>query len=78
MIKKVFEIKNNEINFLNTQNNIFAIKLLDVKTKSYNFDKDIFNNLNLTLSRSFFIDFSANSIISLLGLKISTVPPKSS
>ena len=58
LIQKIFEIKNKEINFLNTENYIFAIKLLNVKTKKYNLNKDTFNNLNLNLSRSFYKDFS--------------------
>ena len=59
LIQKIFEIKNKEINFLNTPNHIFAVKLLDVKTKNYDLNKDKFDNLNLTLSRSFYKDFSS-------------------
>jgi len=58
LIQKIFEIKDNEINFLNTQDYIFAVKLSEVKTKSYNVNKDTFSNLNLNLSQSFYRDFS--------------------
>ncbi len=57
LIQKIFEIKDKEINLFNTNNYVFAVKLSDVKTKSYDINKDAFTNLNSTLSQSFYKDF---------------------
>lgn len=58
LVNKIFNIENKEINFLRSQNYIFAVKVLKTMTKKYNFNKEIYNNLHKTLSRSFFNDFS--------------------
>ncbi len=58
LIQNIFQVKNKKVNFLNTQDYILAFKLLDVSIKKYDFNKDVFNNLNTTLSLSFYKDFS--------------------
>ena len=58
LINKIFDIQNKEINYLQSKNFIVAIKILNIKTKKYNIDKKIKNNLHLSLSQSFFNDFS--------------------
>ena len=58
LVNKIFNIENKEINFLRSQNYIFAVKVLKKMTKKYTFNREIYNNLHKTLSRSFFNDFS--------------------
>ena len=58
LIQNIFQVKNKKVNFLNTQDYILAFKLLDVRVKKYDFNKDVLNNLNTTLSLSFYKDFS--------------------
>ena len=43
---------------MRSQNYIFAVKVLNIKTKKYILNKERYNNLNTTMSRSFFNDFS--------------------
>ena len=58
LINKIFDIENKDINYLRSQNYIFAVKVLNIKTKKYILNKERYNNLNTTMSRSFFNDFS--------------------
>ena len=58
LVNKIFDIENKEINFLQSKNYIFAVKVLKTMTKKYTFNREIYNNLHKTLSRSFFNDFS--------------------
>ena len=58
LINKIFDIQNKEINYLQSKNFIVAVKILSIKTKKYDLDKKIKNNYNLSLSQSFFNDFS--------------------
>ena len=44
---------------MRSQNYIFAGKVLNIKTKKYILNKERYNNLNTTMSRSFFNDFSS-------------------
>ena len=58
LINKIFDIQNKEINYLQSKNFIVAVKILNIKTKNYDINKKIKNNLHLSLSQSFFNDFS--------------------
>ena len=58
LINKIFDIQNKEINYLQSKNFIVAVKILSIKTKKYDLDKKIKNNYHLSLSQSFFNDFS--------------------
>ena len=58
LINKIFDIQNKEINYLQSKNFIVAVKILNIKTKKYDLNKKIKNNLHLSLSQSFFNDFS--------------------
>ena len=58
LINKIFDIQNKEINYLQSKNFIVAVKILNTKTKKYDLNKKIKNNLHLSLSQSFFNDFS--------------------
>ncbi len=58
LINKIFDIKDKEVNYLQSKNYIFAVRVLNTKTKKYTLNKEIYNNLHKTLSRSFFSDFS--------------------
>ncbi len=57
LINKIFNIENKEINYLHSQNFIVAVKILDIKTKKYLFNKETSKNLHTTFSRSFFNDY---------------------
>ena len=54
----VFDIENKEINYLQSQNYIFAIKVLNTKTKTYLLNPETSKNLHSNFSQSFFNDFS--------------------
>ncbi len=58
LINEIFNIQNKEINYLQSKKFIVAVKILNVKTKKYDINKKIKNNLHLSLSQSFFNDFS--------------------
>ena len=58
LINKIFDIQNKEINYLQSKNFIVAVKILNTDTKKYDINKKIKNNLHLSLSQSFFNDFS--------------------
>ena len=44
--------------YLQSKNNIIAVKILNTKTKKYELNKKIKGDLHLSLSQSFFNDFS--------------------
>ena len=68
LINRIFDIENKDINYLRSQNYIFAVKVLNSKTKKYILNKETQINLHTTLTRSFFNDFS-NFYIQNLAVK---------
>ena len=68
LITQIFEIDNNEIVFLISKNNLFAVRVKNIRTNNYVFNEKEYNSLNKSLSRSFFNDFS-NFFIQNLALK---------
>ena len=57
LINEIFNIQNNEYNYINFRNKILAVKLLDSKIDKYTFNKDEYQQLNLSFTQSFFNDF---------------------
>jgi len=57
LINEIFNIQNNENNYINFRNKILAVKLLDSKIDNYTFNKDEYQKLNLSFTQSFFNDF---------------------
>ena len=57
LINEIFNIQNNEYNYINFRNKILAVKLLDSKIDNYTFNKDEYQKLNLSFTQSFFNDF---------------------
>ena len=57
IINQIFNIQNNENNYINFRNKILAVKLLDSKIDNYTFNKDEYLQLNLSFTQSFFNDF---------------------
>ena len=57
LINEIFNIQNNENNYINFRNKILAVKLLDSKIDNYTFNKDEYEQLNLSFTQSFFNDF---------------------
>lgn len=57
LINEIFNIQNNENNYINFRNKILAVKLLDSKIDNYTFNKDEYQQLNLSFTQSFFNDF---------------------
>ena len=57
LINQIFNIQNNENNYINFRNKILAVKLLDTKIDKYTFNKDDYEQLNLSFTQSFFNDF---------------------
>jgi peptidyl-prolyl cis-trans isomerase D len=68
IINQIFKMKNNKINFIKLKNGVIAIKFINSKTKNYNLKEDTINQLNASLSESFFNDYS-NNFIQILGNK---------
>jgi hypothetical protein len=58
LIFNIFEIDNKDINFLNTVDGVIAVKVKNSKVDNYQKNIEINNNLNLSLSKSFFNDYS--------------------
>ncbi|MDC0548651.1 SurA N-terminal domain-containing protein [Alphaproteobacteria bacterium] len=58
LIFNIFEIDNKNINFLNTVDGVIAVKVKNRKVDNYQKNIEINNNLNLSLSKSFFNDYS--------------------
>ncbi len=59
LINQIFGVNNNEIVFLVSKNNLFAIKVKNTRTDSYVFSEKEYNSLNESFSKSFFNDFSS-------------------
>ncbi len=57
LINQIFNIQNNENNYINFRNKILAVKLIDSKIDNYTFNKDEYLQLNLSFTQSFFNDF---------------------
>ena len=68
IINKIFEIKEKNMNFFNVDNGIIAIKNVKTKIAEYKLNKETVKDLNLSLSKSFFNDFS-QSYLQLLANK---------
>jgi len=68
LIFNIFEIDNKDINFLNTVDGVIAVKVKNRKVDNYQKNIEINNNLNTSLSKSFFNDYS-NYFISNLATK---------
>ena len=68
LINKIFQIKENKLNFLNTNNGVMAIKNIKSKVADYKINNKINKEINLSLSNSFFNDFS-QSYLELLANK---------
>ncbi len=58
LITKIFEIENDEIEYILSEDNLIAIKVIKTKTDNYKFNKITFNDLNLSFSKSFLSDIS--------------------
>ena len=58
LIFNIFQIDNKDINFLNTVDGVIAVKVKNRKVDNYQKNIEINNNLNLSLSKSFFNDYS--------------------
>ena len=58
LIAKIFEIENNEIEYIMSGDNLVAVKVIKIKKDNYKFNKKTFNDLNLSLSKSFLNDIS--------------------
>ena len=72
LINEIFNIQNNENNYINFRNKILAVKLLDSKIDNYTFNKDEYQQLNLSFTQSFFNDFGnfyLNHLFSKYNLK---------
>ena len=65
LIFNIFEIDNKDINFLNTVDGVIAVKVKNRKVDNYQKNIEINNNLNLSLSKSFFNDYSNYFILNL-------------
>ena len=58
IISRIFDLNPNKVKFLELQDNILAIKINEVRTENYKFNKENYNQLNISFSKSFFNDFS--------------------
>ena len=58
LIFNIFEIDNKDVNFLNTVDGVIAVKVKNRKVDNYQKNIEINNGLNLSLSKSFFNDYS--------------------
>ena len=68
LVNQIFEIDNKDIVFLISKNNLVAVRLKKTRTDNYDFDEKKYKELNESLSKSFFNDFS-NFFIQNLALK---------
>ena len=58
IINKIFEIKEKNLSFFNIKNGIIAIKNVNSKTADYKVNKETIKDINFSLSKSFFNDYS--------------------
>ena len=68
VINQLFELKQNKLTFINGNEGSLAVKVINSKTAPYKINKKKLEELNLSLSKSFFNDFS-KSYIELLATK---------
>ena len=68
LINQIFDISGDDITYLNSQNKIIAVKLLNTKIDNYVFEKQLYNQINSSFSKSYFNDF-ANFYINHLSSK---------
>ena len=68
LINQVFDISDDNVIYLNSQNKIIAVKLLNTKIDNYVLEKQLYNQINSSFSKSYFNDF-ANFFINHLGSK---------
>ena len=58
IINKIFQIKEKNLNFFNVQNGIVAIKNVSSKIADYKINKKTIKDINFSISKSFFNDYS--------------------
>ena len=68
LINQIFDIKDNDILYTNSQDKVYAVKVLKSSTDDYKFNKDLYNQINSSFSKSYFNDF-ANYYINHLSTK---------
>ena len=68
LINQIFDIKGNDISYINSKNKVFVIKVLKSRIDNYEFKKDLYDQINLSFSKSYFNDF-ANYYINHLSSK---------
>ena len=68
IINKIFEIKEKNLSFFNIKNGVIAIKNVNSKTADYKVNKETIKDINFSLSKSFFNDYS-QSYIQILAKK---------
>ena len=68
LINRIFDIKGNDISYINSKNKVFVIKVLKSRIDNYEFKKDLYDQINLSFSKSYFNDF-ANYYINHLSSK---------
>jgi peptidyl-prolyl cis-trans isomerase D len=59
LINQIFDISGDDITYLNSQNKIIAVKLLNTKIDNYVFEKQLYNQINSSFSKSYFNDFAS-------------------
>ena len=68
LINQIFDIKDNDILYTNSQEKVYAVRVLKSTTDDYKFNKDLYNQINSSFSKSYFNDF-ANYYINHLSTK---------
>ncbi|MEK9674737.1 MAG: hypothetical protein VW173_04100, partial [Candidatus Pelagibacter ubique] len=68
LINQIFDIKGNDISYINSKNKVFAIKVLKSEIDEYEFKKALYDQINSSFSKSYFNDF-ANYYINHLSSK---------
>ena len=62
IINKIFEIKEKNLSFFNVKNGVIAIKNVSSKTADYKINEKTIKDINFSLSKSFFNDYSQSYI----------------
>ena len=68
LISQIFDIKGNDISYINSKKKVFALKVLKSRIDDYEFKKDLYDQINSSFSKSYFSDF-ANYYINHLSAK---------
>ena len=68
LISQIFDIKGNDIFYINSKKKVFALKVLKSRIDDYEFKKDLYDQINSSFSKSYFSDF-ANYYINHLSAK---------